>query len=224
MKIAGQLFPHESARGHVTGEALYTDDLVLRFPGILHAWPVLSPHAHAFVVRLDAGPAMEEPGVIATLNAADVPGEGDSGSNRHDEPLFPTEVTYHSQPVAWVLGESLDAAERGAARVVVDYEPLPAILTIEDAILAGSFHSPPLRLARGDVSVMESSSLRFEGEPKIGGQEHFYLETQCAIAWMDETGGVAAHSSTQHPTETQEVIARVLGISRNQVTVECLRM
>jgi xanthine dehydrogenase large subunit len=128
-----------------------------------------------------------------------------------------------------VLGETLDAAQRGAARVSVEYEPLPAILTIEDAILAGRFHSAPQRLIRGDASgtlskVSESSPLRFEGELQIGGQEHFYLETQCAIAWLDETGGVAAHSSTQHPTETQEVIARVLGITRNKVTVECLRM
>ncbi len=223
-RIAGQSVPHESAREHVTGEALYTDDLLSRFPRPLHAWPVLSPHAHALVKSVDGSAALLQPGVATILTAEDVPGEGNSGSNRHDEPLFPTEVTYHSQPVAWVLGESLDAAQRGAARVLVEYQPLPAILTIEDAILAKSFHSPPLRLARGDASVIESSSLRFEGELQIGGQEHFYLETQCAIAWMDETGGVAAHSSTQHPTETQEVIARVLGIPRSHVTVECVRM
>ena len=224
LTVAGQAVPHESAREHVTGEALYTDDLLLRFPNPLHAWPVLSPHAHALVKSLDVSAALSEPGVATVLTAEDVPGEGDSGSNRHDEPLFPTEVLYHSQPVAWVLGETLDAAQRGAGKVSVDYEVLPAILTIEDAILAGSFHSPPLRLARGDISVIESSALRFEGELQIGGQEHFYLETQCALAWMDETGGVAAHSSTQHPTETQEVIARVLGIPRNRVTVECVRM
>ena len=216
--------PHESARDHVTGEALYTDDLLLRFPRVLHAWPVLSPHAHALVKALDASAALSEPGVATVLTTADVPGEGDSGSNRHDEPLFPTEVMYHSQPVAWVLGETLDAAQRGAGKVLVEYELLPAILTIEDAIRAESFHSAPLRLARGDASAIEASPLRFEGELQIGGQEHFYLETQCALAWLDETGGVAAHSSTQHPTETQEVIARVLGIPRNRVTVECLRM
>ena len=73
-----------------------------------------------------------------------------------------------------------------------EYEPLPAILTIEDAIAASSFHSAPLRLARGDASAIESSALRFEGELEIGGQEHFYLETQCAIARLDESGGVAA--------------------------------
>jgi xanthine dehydrogenase large subunit len=224
LKIAGHPFPHESAREHVTGEALYTDDLLQRFPCALHAWPVLAPHAHALVKALDISAALAEPGVATVLTAEDVPGEGDSGSNRHDEPLFPTEVMYHSQPVVWVLGETLDAAQRGAGRVAVEYEPLPAILTIEDAIVAESFHSAPLRLARGDATVIESSHLHFEGELKIGGQEHFYLETQCAIAWLDETGGIAAHSSTQHPTETQEVIARVLGITRNKVTVECLRM
>jgi len=223
-RVAGQAIPHESAREHVTGEALYTDDLISRFPHVLHAWPVLAPHAHALVKSMDVSAALDEPGVATVLTGDDVPGEGDSGSNRHDEPLFPAEVMYHGQPVAWVLGETLDAAQRGAARVSVDYEPLPTILTIEDAIAAGSFHSAPLRLARGDASVLESSALRFEGELRIGGQEHFYLETQCALAWLDETGGVAAHSSTQHPTETQEVIARVLGIPRNRVTVECLRM
>jgi xanthine dehydrogenase large subunit len=222
--IAGWPVAHESAAGHVSGEALYTDDLVGRFLHLLHAWPVISPHAHALVTSLDVSAALLEPGVTSVLTAQDVPGEGDSGSNRHDEPLFPTEVMYHSQPVAWVLGETLDAAQRGAARVAVEYEPLPAILTIDDAIAATSFHSPPLRMVRGDASVLESSPLRFDGELRIGGQEHFYLETQCAIAWLDETGGVAAHSSTQHPAETQEVIARVLALPRNKVTVECLRM
>ena len=224
MKSAGQPVPHESARGHVTGEALYTDDLLARFPQILHAWPVLSPHAHARITSLDVLPAMSHPGVVTILTDADVPGEGDSGPNRHDEPLFPKEVMFHSQPVAWVLAETLEAARLGTARVAVEYQPLPAILTIEQAIEAKSYLSGPIRLARGDWSVIESSPLRFEGELAIGGQEHFYLETQCAIAWLDESGGVAAHCSTQHPAETQEIIARVLGLARNRVTVECLRM
>jgi len=222
---AGMAVPHESARGHVTGEALYTDDLVGRFPQTLHAWPVLAPHAHALVTWLDAGPALAEPGVVATLTGSDVPGEGNSGANRHDEPLFPDEVMHHLQPVAWVLGESLEAAQRGAARVTVTYQPLPAILTIEEAIARQAFHSGPLHLRRGDAArAVAESALRIGGELHIGGQEHFYLETQCALAWLDESGGVALHSSTQHPSETQDVVARVLGIPRSQVTVECLRM
>jgi xanthine dehydrogenase large subunit len=169
-------------------------------------------------------PALQEPGVVATLTAADVPGEGNSGPTRHDEPLFPDEVMFHRQPVAWVLGETLDAARRGAARVCVAYEPLPAVLTIRHAIEGGHYLTETLALRRGDMSALDASPIRVDGEIAIGGQEHFYLETQAAIAWCDETGGIAAHSSTQHPSETQEVIGRVLGLTRNQVTVECLRM
>jgi len=224
MKLPPNAVAHESARGHVTGEALYTDDLLARYPGALHAWPVLAPHAHAWVKSLDASAALLEPGVVTVLTAADVPGEGDSGSNRHDEPLFPKEVMFHQQPVVWVLGETLDAAQRGADRVAVGYEPLPAILTIPQAIAAECFLSGPVRITRGDASVIESSDLQFSGEFEIGGQEHFYLETQSALARLDETGGVVVESSTQHPAETQEVVARVLGWTRNQVSVACLRM
>ncbi|HKE30517.1 MAG TPA: molybdopterin cofactor-binding domain-containing protein, partial [Candidatus Angelobacter sp.] len=225
MKIVGQAVPHESARGHVTGEALYTDDLLTRFPNLLHAWPVLAPHAHARLTKLDVTPALAEPGVRATLTASDVPGEGDSGCARHDEPLFPTEIVFHSQPVAWILGETLEAARLAAALVVAEYQPLPAILTIEDAIAAGSFHSAPMRIVRGDAqSSLTTSPHRIEGELAIGGQEHFYLETQSSIAWLDESGGVMVESSTQHPSETQEIVARALGLARNKVTVECLRM
>src|SRR5450755_2199357 len=103
---------HESAAAHVTGSALYTEDLVNRFPGCLHAWPVLAPHAHAFILRLDVSPALEVPGVVTCLWTTDVPGEGDSGANRHDEPLFPAEVMHHRQAIAWVLGDSLEAAKR----------------------------------------------------------------------------------------------------------------
>ena len=224
MTTAGRAVPHESARGHVTGAALYTDDLIGRFPNLLHAWPIMALHAHARLTSLDVAPALEEPGVVTTLTAADVPGEGDSGAVRHDEPLFPREVMFYRQPVAWVLADTLESAQRGAARVTASCEPLPAILTIEQAIAAGSYLTNPFHLSRGDVSVIDRSSLRIAGELTIGGQEHFYLETQSAIAWLDESGGVAVHSSTQHPTETQDVVARVLGFRRHEVTVECLRM
>ena len=220
---------HESASAHVTGQAVYTDDLAAQYPRLLHAWPVLSPHAHALLTRLDVTPAMSEPGVVTCLTGEDVPGEGDSGANRHDEPLFPIEITYHSQPVAWVLGETLEAAAKGAARVIADYRTLPAILSIEEAIAAGSFHAGPHRIRhrikQGDAaSEIANSPHTLGGELFMGGQEHFYLETQCAIAKVDETGAVSVESSTQHPSETQEVIARVLGIARNMVTVGCLRM
>lgn len=216
--------PHESARAHVSGEALYTDDLCGRFPRLLHAWPVMAPHAHALLRALSTAPALDTPGVVTVLTAADVPGENDTGSNRHDEPLFPTEVMYHRQPFAWVLAESLEAARVGAALVQAEYEPLPAIVTIEQAITAGSFLADPLNLNRGDIHAYRGSPVQFSGELHIGGQEHFYLETQSALARLDETGGVVVDSSTQHPAETQDIVARVLGVPWSRVTVQCLRM
>jgi len=224
VKITGMPLPHESARGHVSGEALYVDDLCGRFPQLLHAWPVCAPHAHAIVTQLDPSPALRVPGVVTVLTQADVPGEGNTGANRHDEPLFPTEVLFHHQPIAWVLGDSLETARTGALSVAAAFDPLPAILTIEEAIEAGSFLNEPLRISDGDTSTIELSALRVEGELRIGGQEHFYLETQAALAWIDEAGFIAVHSSTQHPSETQAVVARVLGVPRNHVLVECLRM
>ena len=124
-----------------------------------------------------------------------------------------------------VLGESLDSARAGAAAVRAEYRGLHAILTIRDAIAAESFHSGPLRIAHGDAArEIAHSRHSLAGELSIGGQEHFYLETQCALARLDTSGGIIVDSSTQHPSETQEVVARVLGITRNMVTVECVRM
>ncbi|HEY3743536.1 MAG TPA: xanthine dehydrogenase molybdopterin binding subunit [Bryobacteraceae bacterium] len=226
MKIAGKSMPHESAEAHATGAALYTDDLPLRFPRTLYAWPVLSPHPHATILSIDLTPALTVQGVVTTLCASDVTGENDSGPSRHDEPLFPTVAMHHSQAIVWVLAETLEAAKTGAAKIAVEYEPLPAILTIEQAIAARSFHSPePVRMRRGDFhSAFASSAVRLEGQISVGGQEQFYLETQNSLAWIDESGGISLHSSTQHPSETQEIVARVLGIPKNRVSVECLRM
>ncbi len=225
MSHVGRPVTHESARGHVTGAALYTDDLNNRYPSLLHAWPVCAPHAHARVTAFDASAVATEPGVVAVLTQTDVPGDADTGASRHDEPVFPTEVLFHSQPVAWVIAESVDQARRGAERVRVSYDPLPAILTIQAAIEHESFLTDEGRLSVGvPAEAIAASALRIDGELEIGGQEHFYLETQTAIARIDDTGGVYVASSTQHPAETQEVVARVLGLRRHQVTVECLRM
>lgn len=225
MRIVGKRVAHESAPDHVTGRALYTDDIATRLRGVLYAWPVMAPHAHALLARLNTEPALGIPGVVTTLASTDVPGEGDSGTRCRDEPLFPTEVMYHSQAVAWVLGESLEAARRGGTCVEAEYSIRPAVLTIEDAIAASSFHDRPYHISRGNAAAeLDNSPHRLEGELFIGGQEHFYLETQVTLARHDDAGGIIVESSTQHPSETQSIVARVLGIARNQVTVECKRM
>ncbi|WP_395659651.1 xanthine dehydrogenase molybdopterin binding subunit [Nocardioides sp.] len=224
VRTVGLPLQHESADLHVTGAALYTDDLVQRTPHVLHAHPVQAPHAHARVARLDPTPAYDVPGVVRVLTAADVPGLNDGGV-RNDEPLFPDEVMYHGQAVCWVLGETLEAARRGAAAVAVDYDELPAIVTIGDAIAADSFQGGQPTVARGDVeAALAGAAHVFSGVTEMAGQEHFYLETHASLALVDEAGQVFVQSSTQHPTETQEVVAHVLGRHSHDVTVQCLRM
>jgi xanthine dehydrogenase large subunit len=222
--VVGETVPHESAALHVTGRALYTDDLVPRTKGVLHAWPVQSPHAHARVIGLRIGPAYDVTGVVRVLTADDVPGRNDSGT-KFDEPLFPAEVMHHGQAVCWVLGETVEAARRGALAVEVEYEPLPALLTIHEAVAADSFQGARPTAERGDVEgALARAAHVFEGETEMSGQEHFYLETQASLADVDDGGQVFVQSSTQHPSETQEVVAHVLGLAAHSVTVQCLRM
>jgi xanthine dehydrogenase large subunit len=222
--VVGQEIPHEAAALHVTGRALYTDDLVGRTADVLHAWPVQAPHARATITALRTDPAYAVDGVVRVLSAADVPGVNDAGV-KHDEPLFPTEVMYVGHAVCWVLGETLEAARLGAAAVEVDYDPHPAIVTVREAIAAEAFQGAQPRLERGDVEAAFARSARvLSGEIEFAGQEHFYLETHCSLALVDENGQIFAQSSTQHPSETQEIIAHVLGVPSNEVTVQCLRM
>ena len=222
--VVGLEVPHESADLHVTGAALYTQDLAGRTLGTLHAWPVQAPCAHALVTGLRMAAAYEVPGVVRVLTAADVPGRNDAGE-RDDEPLFPSEVMYYGHAVCWVLGETLEAARQGAAVVEADYEPLPALITVHDAIAAGSYQGHQRTVRRGDAAAgLERAAYRFGGELEIGGQEHFYLETQAALALVDASGQIFVQSSTQHPTETQDIVAHVLGLPAHQVTVQCLRM
>jgi xanthine dehydrogenase large subunit len=222
--VVGLALPHESAALHVTGEALYTDDLVIRTPGALHAYPVGSPHAHARVVRIDTAAALAVEGVVRVLTADDVPGTNDAGV-KHDEPLFPGIAMFVGHAVCWVLGETLEAARLGAAAVRVDYEPLPAVVALTEAIEAESFQGGQPVVTRGDVEEgLAGAAHVFSGTTEMAGQEHFYLETHASLALVDEAGQVFVQSSTQHPTETQEIVAHVLGRQSHEVTVQCLRM
>jgi len=222
--VVGVPMPHESAALHVTGHALYTDDLVVRTRDVLHAYPVQSPHAHARVTTLRVKPAYDVPGVVRVLTAEDVPGVNDAGV-KHDEPLFPSEVMFHGHAVCWVLADTLEAARLGAAAVEVEYEPLESLVTVREAIAAGSFQGTGRHLERGETeAALAGAAHVFEGEFEFAGQEHFYLETHAALALVDENGQIFVQSSTQHPSETQEIVAHVLGLASHSVTVQCLRM
>ncbi|MDD9946427.1 MAG: xanthine dehydrogenase molybdopterin binding subunit [Myxococcales bacterium] len=217
--------PNDSAREHVTGAALYTEDLAHARPGVLYAWPVQSRHAHAQVVDIRSGGACEVDGFVRLLTAQDVPGENEVGTTRPDEALFPAVVRYHGQALSWVLASNERASRLAAERVEVEYEPLPAVLCPRQAAQAGDLLCEPQRIQRGSPSdALRSAPHRLQGGLELGGQEHFYLEPHGALAVQDEVGAVLVHSSTQHPTETQAIVARVLGLPNERIVCQSLRM
>ncbi|MBI3877833.1 MAG: molybdopterin-dependent oxidoreductase, partial [Verrucomicrobia bacterium] len=221
-KNANRTPPHESAHKHVTGEAIYADD---QTNGMLEVWPVCSPHARAKILKRDATAARALPGIKAVLLAEDVPGLNDTGT-KHDEPLFADkEVLFHGQIVALVVGETAEACRAAAEKVVVEYEPLQPVLTLRQAIAEKSFHNEPNFIRRGDAEKsLSAAPLTLEGEFELGGQEHFYLESQAAWAERGEDGSVFVASSTQHPSEVQQVVAHLLHLPANKVVVQCPRM
>jgi xanthine dehydrogenase large subunit len=216
---------HDSAVGHVTGDARYLDD-VPNVPGTLEAALVLSPHAHARIRHIDFSRALAAPGVVAAIAAADIPGRNDIAPIRENEPALATDlVEYEGQPVAAIAAATFDQARAAARLVDIDYEALPAVLTIEEAMARESYVSPPQLMGRGEIEpALNSAPHRLSGELRCGGQDHFYLEGQIALAVPGEAGDIAVWSSTQHPTEVQHGVAHLLGLPFNAVTVEVRRM
>ncbi|GKY87450.1 xanthine dehydrogenase molybdopterin binding subunit [Sinisalibacter aestuarii] len=225
MSVARPL-PHDSARGHVTGAARYIDDIPMP-AGTLHLAFGLSHEARGVIVSADLSAVRSAPGVMAVLTAADLDRPADCSPSAHDEPLLATgEVHYHGQPIFLVIATSHRAARAAARRARVEIDPRPALITIDEALAAESyFEGGPLTWARGDVeAALTGAAHVIEGEIEIGGQEHFYLEGQAALALPGEAGEMFISSSTQHPSEIQHKVAEALGVQMNAVRVETRRM
>ncbi|TIC87125.1 xanthine dehydrogenase molybdopterin binding subunit [Crenobacter intestini] len=223
--IVGQSHRHDSAHLHVTGQAHYTADIPLP-AGALHAAIAYSPHAHATFSRIDRAAMQAEPGVIGVLTAQDIPGHNNYGGIRPDDPLLAeTRVEYAGQPVCLVVAASHTTARQAARKLSANWQPLPAILDIDAALAANHFLLPSETLVRGEPdAAMAAAPRQFSGQFAMGGQEHFYLESQVAVATPGEDNGVLVHSSTQHPSEVQHIVAEALGLRASQVTVQCRRM
>jgi len=213
---------HDSALKHVTGQAVYIDDMP-EPAGTLHAALVLSPVAHGRLKKLDVP---QGPGVVAVLGPDDIPGKNDVAAVGTDEPLFAFDrVSFAGQPLAMVVATTLDAARHAAERATIEIDEEPAILDIEAALVAKAYVQAPQTLLRGDPdAAMTSAPYRLGAEFSVGGQEHFYLEGQIAFALPGEDGDIVVHSSTQHPTEVQHICARLLGCDFNQVTTVVRRL
>ncbi len=222
---AGAAVPHESAHLHVAGAAAYTDD-IREHAGTLHAALGLSRNAHARIRALDLDPVRALPGVVAVLTARDIPGANDCGPIVHDDPILADgTVCYIGQPLFAVIADSHDIARRAARLARVEYEDLPAVLSVAEAAHQGALVLPPLRLSRGEPAArLAQAPRRLQGGFRVGGQEQFYLEGQISYAVPKEDGCIHLWCSTQHPTEMQHVVAQMLELRNNQVVVEMRRM
>jgi xanthine dehydrogenase, molybdopterin binding subunit len=218
---------HDSAHKHVTGTADYIDDIPEPI-GTLHMGLGLSDRAHAELVSIDLSGVETAPGVVCVLTGDDIPGFNDVASTgRHDEPLLATrDVQFHGQPIFAVVAETRDQARRAARLARIEYRDLPHWTDIDGARDNGApLVVEPMVLKRGEPETeIEKAPLRIQGSMSIGGQEHFYLEGQIALAIPGEDEDIIVWSSTQHPSEVQHMVAHVLGIANNAVEVRTRRM
>ena len=223
--LIGKPLPHESAALHVTGRAEYCDDLPLP-ANTLHAAFGVSSIAHGHIRSIDLSAVLSSPAVVAIAGPADIPGENNYGGAVHDDPIFTDAlVQYAGQPIFAVAACTERAARIAARRACIEYDELPAILDIRSALAADSYVLPTRRLVRGKPHGALAAALhRVRGTLVTGGQDHFYLEGQIAIAIPQDDGGMLVHSSTQHPSEVQNVVAHALALPANAVTVQCRRM
>ncbi|TXR40679.1 xanthine dehydrogenase molybdopterin binding subunit [Ectopseudomonas mendocina] len=221
----GKSVKHESADKHVSGEAVYVDDR-LEFPNQLHVYARQSDRAHARILRIDTRPCYEFAGVAIAITKDDVPGQLDIGPVVAGDPLLADgKVEYVGQVVLAVAADSLETARKAAMAAIVEYEDLEPVLDVVEAYRKKHFVLASHTHRIGDsASKLASAPRRLQGTLHIGGQEHFYLETQISSVMPTEDGGMLVYTSTQNPTEVQKLVAEVLGVPMNKIVIDMRRM
>ncbi|CAL5874751.1 uncharacterized protein PFLUO_LOCUS9052 [Penicillium psychrofluorescens] len=227
-KILGKASPHVAALKQATGQAQYTDDIPVQ-QNELFGCMVLSTKAHAKILSVDVSAALDIPGVVDYVDHNDLPNAAANwwGAPVCDEKFFAVdEVNTAGQPIGVILGITAKQAEEGMRAVKVEYEDLPVILTMEEAIEAESFFEHYRYIVDGDTeAAFKEADHIFTGVSRMGGQEHFYLETQACVAIpKPEDGEMEVWSGTQNPTETQTYIAKVTGAAANKVVSRVKRL
>jgi xanthine dehydrogenase large subunit len=220
-----QALPHDSAFKHVQGSADYIDDMP-EPEGTLHVEVGGSPAARGRIVSVDLDKVRAFPGVRAVITAVDIPGKNDISPANADEPVFATDrVEFHGQPVFAVVATTRDIARRAATLAVIDVEREKPNVTVEQGLASGETVLPDYAFVGGDPdTAIAGATNRLSGVLQIGGQEHFYLEGQIALAVPGEDHDMLVWSSTQHPSEVQHVVARALGVADSYVTCQVRRM
>ncbi len=225
MSVAKPL-PHDAANLHVTGTAHYVDDIPTP-AGTLHLAFGMAEIAKGTITAMNLDAVRSASGVVAVLTADDLPFANDVSPSIHDEPLLATgDVHYLGQPIFVVIANTHLNARKAARMGDITYAEDAPILTVEQALAADSrFEDGPRIWSNGDVDqALSNAPHRISGTINMGGQEHFYLEGQAALALPQEGGDMVVHSSTQHPTEIQHKVAEALGVPMHAVRCEIRRM
>ncbi|XP_041418515.1 xanthine dehydrogenase/oxidase isoform X4 [Xenopus laevis] len=223
--MVGRPMVHLSAAKQATGEAVYCDDMP-HYENELYLALITSTKAHAKIISIDTEEAALTPGFVCFLFAKDVPASNVTGF-AHDETIFAEDVvTCVGHVIGGVVADTQENAQRAAKLVKVSYEELKPIITIQEAIEQESFYKPIKKIENGDIDKgFKEADHIVEGEIYIGGQEHFYLETNCSIAVpKGEDGEIELFVSTQNTTKTQDCVASALGVSSNKIVVRVKRM
>ncbi|REJ82897.1 MAG: xanthine dehydrogenase molybdopterin binding subunit [Bacteroidetes bacterium] len=217
--------PHDSAAKHVSGKSVYIDDIPMPST-ILHGRVVYSKHAHAKILKIDTAEAKKIAGVHAILSWKDIPGQNQMGPVVHDEPcLAESEVICVGQAIVLIAAETESAAIEAEKLIRIQYEVLEAVTDLRSAISRNLLLAPERTMKRGDPEQeLLSCKHRIVGEIETGAQEHWYLETQSCLCIPGEGNEMNVFSSTQHPSETQAIVAEVLGLPKNEIVVETRRM
>ena len=221
----GSAIPHDSGHLHVSGEALYTDDIAEPL-NMLHLAVGMSAKPHARIKKMDLSEVRQAPGVVDVISADDIPGDNSCGPVEADDPILaPGLVEYVGQSVFAVAAETVEQARKAAKLASIEYEDLEPILDPRTAVAKESFVLPSETIKRGDSqAALSAAQNRLHGSLNLGGQDQFYLEGQIATALPAEDGDLYVYSSTQHPGEVQHLVAHAIGKRSKDVVVECRRM
>ncbi|RYX92947.1 xanthine dehydrogenase molybdopterin binding subunit, partial [bacterium] len=225
MSVVGKNIPHDSAKGHVSGESVFIDDMPFAKNELLVDF-LGSPVAHGKIKSLDLSEALKIEGIAGLYTYKDLDGFNVFGPIIQDEHLLVEETaTFMGEPIVVIAGENKKAIEKAKRAIKLEMEELTPIFTIDDAIANESFIAVPRAIKRGNIEeAFQNSENILEGQFVIGGQEQFYLESQASLAYPGEDNTLVIHSSTQHPAEIQQVTARILGLDQNQVVCVTKRM
>ncbi len=225
MSAVGKDLPHDSAKGHVSGESIYIDDFPPAHNELLVDF-YYAPVSHAVIKSLDLSEAEKVEGVSGLYTYKDLPSDNCFGPIVKDECLLvEKEIEFMGHPIVVIAAENRKAIEKAKKAIKIEYEKLELVLSIDKAREKGLFLGPTRRIKQGDSKkAFEKAEHVISGCFENLGQEQFYLESQAAMVFPKENGQLEVHSSTQHPTEVQEVIAHLLGLSMNQVVCITKRM